>query len=763
MVNLSFYANLLCTTLLLVALLGCIFVSYLFLKLRHPKRTHEIKQTCLFVAIYLLLFAYPVVSIKVVELFGCHDIEGTYYLRADYSLECYTTEWTAMAVYASVFLVTYVVGFPLFVGARLWWYRHELRARAQGPDQVCKLAPKGLLLGFLLDDYVLRLPCYMWETVEMGRKLCLSVVGNFWSDKSVMSIGTALIISLVFQLLHTRLHPFKSAACNRLQQICLSVLNAVYIAGLLLQTQTTSATDQHDLGVLLVLLLVAAVVAVSAAVVLEIQELLRAMTRTRRLAAVLRRLPQQDPPDDTKGFYDIQIPVQESNMGDAFEPKSPAALAHLTSEAKLVVVRLLTKANEERLANFFHKLGTDPTIPLQQAKSPSYVTGQGLVCAKSSKKTEESILAKAVRPVILANNPKFGIEHIRDTFRFKCVVFSFRDAVEFVFAMHSDRSLCPNSGLSPQNVAKLDVAKLKAPKEWGWRFLAFDFVMPNHQIVECYIVFSEMEHAKKNDDPTATVCAELSNHEIFERWRVVDTAKLRGDRRAEFERDREESNRRYDHAFAVVLSHTSAVELEEFWRLFSTDGAAGGGDVEGATGVTQQFSLGPATVEEGIAQAMGIRKKRSQLAEENLVVRGWSKSAMGGGGVELGELFEHPESTFEGKNPLALAGESNEPMRPSHVALWGMAKLIMFLTYYLHCIACLWYPISKEGWYQEALVEYPVLQRISPYLVSVQAVIHLTVGASGLDTVWPTTNAEARVQSIMLLLGACIVASIFGN
>ena len=169
---------------------------------------------------------------------------------------------------------------------------------------------------------------------------------------------------------------------------------------------------------------------------------------------------------------------------------------------------------------FFHKLSTDSTIPLHQVKTSSLVTGQGMVCAKSSKKTEESILAKSVRPIILAKNPKFGIEHVRDTFRFKCVVFSFRDAVEFVLAMHNDRtpakrSLCPGGGLSSQNVVKLDVAKLNQPKEWGWRydrmldcsrvrliggethlyvcarwldgrrFLAFDFVMANHQIVEC--------------------------------------------------------------------------------------------------------------------------------------------------------------------------------------------------------------------------------------------------------------------------------------
>ena len=118
---------------------------------------------------------------------------------------------------------------------------------------------------------------------------------------------------------------------------------------------------------------------------------------------------------------------------------------------------------------FFHKLSTDSTIPLHQVKTSSLVTGRGMVCAKSSRKAEESIIAKAIRPVILAKNPHFSIEHIRDTFRFKCVVFSFRDAVEFVLAMHNNRSLCPNGGLSPQNVAKLDVAKLNQPKEWGWR------------------------------------------------------------------------------------------------------------------------------------------------------------------------------------------------------------------------------------------------------------------------------------------------------
>jgi len=190
---------------------------------------------------------------------------------------------------------------------------------------------------------------------------------------------------------------------------------------------------------------------------------------------------------------------------------------------------------------------------------------------KYSRKTDESILAKARRPAILESNPRFGVEHVRDTFRFKAVVFSFRDALSFIFAMDQSHELCPGGGLSPANVAKLDIAKLTKPKEWGWRFLAFDFVMPNHQIVECYVVFTEMELAKKAEDPDAAVCPELSNHEIFEKWRVVKTSALTGDGLAEFEADKAESNRRYDAAFAQVQSHTTPAEQEAFWRPFGVD------------------------------------------------------------------------------------------------------------------------------------------------------------------------------------------------
>jgi hypothetical protein len=88
---------------------------------------------------------------------------------------------------------------------------------------------------------------------------------------------------------------------------------------------------------------------------------------------------------------------------------------------------------------------------------------------------------------------------------------------------------------------------------------------PNHQIVECYIVFTSMEAAKKNEDPFSKVLPDLSCHGIFEKWRVVDTTQLDEKEQAEYEENKKESNRRYEVAYAEVLSHTSKTELQAFW------------------------------------------------------------------------------------------------------------------------------------------------------------------------------------------------------
>ena len=45
-------------------------------------------------------------------------------------------------------------------------------------------------------------------------------------------------------------------------------------------------------------------------------------------------------------------------------------------------------------------------------------------------------------------------------------------------------------------------------------FLSFSFLLSHSNQLAGSVVFSEMEHAKKAEDPMADVCPELSNHEV---------------------------------------------------------------------------------------------------------------------------------------------------------------------------------------------------------------------------------------------------------
>jgi hypothetical protein len=89
----------------------------------------------------------------------------------------------------------------------------------------------------------------------MIRKLLLSVMGAFWSSQSTICIATALLVSSIFLVLHFFFQPYKSTALNRMQSLSLTALTLFYYCGLLLKTESIEASDQEDLGVLMVVLL----------------------------------------------------------------------------------------------------------------------------------------------------------------------------------------------------------------------------------------------------------------------------------------------------------------------------------------------------------------------------------------------------------------------------------------------------------------------------------------------------------------------------
>jgi hypothetical protein len=137
----NYYQGLLCSTLFLVSI-----VCIILIPARVYKRTWGVSmERCVFAAVYVALFAYPVVSVKIVQIFACHEIAfaggqasvapaaanvsvaSKTFVRADYSLECGTAEWTAMAAYAGLWLVAYVIVFPAYIIHQLLtcYYRNQ--------------------------------------------------------------------------------------------------------------------------------------------------------------------------------------------------------------------------------------------------------------------------------------------------------------------------------------------------------------------------------------------------------------------------------------------------------------------------------------------------------------------------------------------------------------------------------------------------------------------------------------------------------------
>jgi hypothetical protein len=138
LVSVSFYDSLLGATL---GLLVIVLLAAAVYRLLPNKRKDVLLAT-----VYFCIFAFPVLSVKIMETFACHTVEGERFLRADYALSCDDRKWKQWAIYAGMWVAFFVVGFPLFLLTKLLRMRADLRnGKAAEPDQ--------FMLGFLLHDY----------------------------------------------------------------------------------------------------------------------------------------------------------------------------------------------------------------------------------------------------------------------------------------------------------------------------------------------------------------------------------------------------------------------------------------------------------------------------------------------------------------------------------------------------------------------------------------------------------------------------------
>ena len=110
----------------------------------------------------------------------------------------------------------------------------------------------------------------------------------------------------------------------------------------------------------------------------------------------------------------------------------------MTQEEKLETMKALRRQNIPVLDTAFNGISKhvrglkrakkyEITVAATPTSPPVWTVKDGVIFVQHNQKTDESLLAKASRPEILKQYPKYGIEHIRDALRFKGVVMNLID------------------------------------------------------------------------------------------------------------------------------------------------------------------------------------------------------------------------------------------------------------------------------------------------------------------------------------------------
>jgi hypothetical protein len=235
---------------------------------------------------YLAFFCYPLAAPVIVSIFDCRTVDGVSYMEADYTLTCEGGDYALAAVWAALWTVCFVLGFPAAVTLALV-RQHEA-------------------VDFLAADYKAGTVQRLWEVVDLVKKLLLSSAILFVPEGSISRIAFALFIAVSAQVLQAHFAPYNSPHKNRIADAAGMALSLTYFITLLIKVQPL--VQESALGVLLILLLVfMAVACIAALVAMKRQAAVVLRTKKKMQGRLAAGAAGEDDDDDGGGAGSIEM------------------------------------------------------------------------------------------------------------------------------------------------------------------------------------------------------------------------------------------------------------------------------------------------------------------------------------------------------------------------------------------------------------------------------------------------------------------------
>lgn len=232
-VRIDFHDRLLLSTIcpiVALAFLACTYTVASYVNRGKKDVLQRIDDKHMSMVLLLTFLVYSSVSSVLFKAFACEDMDDDkYYLRADYRIECDSSEHASYQLYAGIMIVVYTLGIPAMYCYLLFRDRDVLKTSdsSRGLD-----SSRVEAISDLWEPY--RSNVFYYEIVECIRRVLLSSVVVFIYPNTAAQIAITILISFSFVVIFEAMAPYVSSWdrwISRLGQVV--IFMSMYMALLL--------------------------------------------------------------------------------------------------------------------------------------------------------------------------------------------------------------------------------------------------------------------------------------------------------------------------------------------------------------------------------------------------------------------------------------------------------------------------------------------------------------------------------------------------
>lgn len=209
LVEVGFHGRLLVSTIGPLVALAALAITYTIAKRRSSRSEvalQKIRHKHMSAVLLITFLVYSSVSSTVFQMFACEGLDDRkHYLRADYRIECDSSEHQAFQVFAGFMILVYPVGIPLLYGYFLYKNRRVLKSEVEGDRET---SPQVQQISDLWAPY--KPGRFYYEVIECARRMSLTGVVVFIYPNTAAQVAVTLIIAFSFVVVSERLAPYVS-------------------------------------------------------------------------------------------------------------------------------------------------------------------------------------------------------------------------------------------------------------------------------------------------------------------------------------------------------------------------------------------------------------------------------------------------------------------------------------------------------------------------------------------------------------------------